>query len=726
MSSSPGPAPLRRIILLAATACGLGLSAGAWLTAAEVARAERQDQELHASQRAMSAARAARDLVPRALDPVDRAFALLQQRQAAVARGDRREAEQLEQQLVQAARRGQDGLRLLGATDANGSVVWLTQPGALPSWVGNQEFFTAHRYGRAGTAIGRSALQAQGNQASVLVTRPLLGREGGFAGIGLAALETARFAQLLPVGSGADQPMLALYQHDGVLVAQGRGTRTGSAPHRLDPRLLAEGTAERQLLRRDAPGGPVNAVAVAPVPGLDLLVMATFDDTAGQAEAQRLAYVAYGLAGLITLVLAGGVLLLARRRPRPAPGERAVASPAVATVAAPNPPTAPTAGGIEDRLADLLDALPAVAYAARIEQDGSCHVTAISPAIERLAGHGPEIFADSARWQRLVDWSSYPPGQTLPERLLTEPEGTVEYRLRRAGGGWVWLRDTARVVARHPDGADILGCLTDVTRERELAAQADSASRVAARGVMAAGLAHELQQPLQVMLFAAENALEALAEGGGGIPEAQARLRRIAAQAERAKTIAVQLRAFSRLEAAALEPVSLPAAVRGALGVAGQALQEAGVELQVRLMNALPQVRGQPVLVEQVLVNLCMNARDAMLVQPAGQRRLRLAAEPSPDGRTVELSVSDSGGGIPPEVLPRVFDPFFSTKPAAQGTGLGLALCRSIMARFGGSIALRNIPGGAEAVLVFQRYQPGRASPAPEPGGAARQAATAG
>jgi C4-dicarboxylate-specific signal transduction histidine kinase len=267
-------------------------------------------------------------------------------------------------------------------------------------------------------------------------------------------------------------------------------------------------------------------------------------------------------------------------------------------------------------------------------------------------------------------------------------------------------------VGRGPGYADVLGWLADVTGEREAAAPADDAGRIAARGVMAAGLAHELNQPLAVMALAAENALEALQEGEAGIPEALLRLRRIAAQAERAKAIAAQLRSFGRLEAAVLEPVCLAAAVRGALGVVGGALAEAGVEVALRMAPNLAAVRGQAVLVEQVVVNLALNARDAMAACPQGQRRLSIIGEPGLEAHEVRLVLRDTGGGVPAEALGRVFDPFFSTKPASQGMGLGLALCRSIMLGFGGSIGLSNLADGrgAEAVLVFQRARHGQAA----------------
>jgi signal transduction histidine kinase len=106
-----------------------------------------------------------------------------------------------------------------------------------------------------------------------------------------------------------------------------------------------------------------------------------------------------------------------------------------------------------------------------------------------------------------------------------------------------------------------------------------------------------------------------------------------------------------------------------------------------------------------LIINLALNARDAMAACPEGRRRLSIIGEPGVEAHEVRLVVRDTGGGIPAEALERVFDPFFSTKPASKGTGLGLPLCRTIMLRFGGSIGLSNLAHGqgAEAVLTFQR-----------------------
>ena len=720
--------PLPYLVLVAVAAGGGALVGAGWWGAAGLAAAEREEQVARATTLVLNAARQAREAIPRALDPADRMLAQLQARQTALARADRREAEQLEQALLTVVRRGQDGIRLLAATDANGNLVWSSQPGTLPTWLGNQDYFIAHRYGRVATAIGRSPSTVVGGQPALVISRPLLGREGGFAGIALVTLEPGRLAQMLPASTASGEAVLALYHQDGALLARGRGAGALAMPAQLDPRLLPETGGERSQMLPDPRDGHAIATATAQVPGLDLVTAATLDDTTGAAATRRLALTGYGLAAGASVLWLGLLGWLGWRQYR----RRPLAEPRPAEPAA--PPGVSRHGRAAGVLPSLIEAMPTASYAALVGEDGSVRITALSPGLERLTGWPPAIFQDPDRWQRCIDWTSYPPGQPLPERLLQEPEAEVEFRLKRADGRWMWLRETCRVVARDAEGIEVVGCLQDVTREHDLARQAEQAARAATQGIVAAGLAHDLKGPLQTISFAAQNGLEALASGAAGTEEVRQRLQRVVMQSERASAIARQLGDFTRLENLKLEAVALPAAVRAVIAEVAQPLQEAGVEVQLRLADNLPPVRGLSLMVEQVLVNLCLNARDAMHGQPAGQRVLRLGAIFRADTDQVEVTVTDSGGGVPPALLERVFDMHFTTKEKSKGSGLGLTLCRFIMTRFGGSIALRNVPGGAEARLLFRRVHP-VAAPAPPkpaavgspvPGGGAIRATAAG
>jgi two-component system sensor kinase FixL len=115
------------------------------------------------------------------------------------------------------------------------------------------------------------------------------------------------------------------------------------------------------------------------------------------------------------------------------------------------------------------------------------------------------------------------------------------------------------------------------------------------------------------------------------------------------------------------------------------------ISLQCEIAENLPQICGEKVRIEQVLLNLLLNAMDTLKEMATHQRHIRMAVKPTADGR-VDLSVTDSGPGIPPDLMERIFENFFSTK--SEGMGLGLALSRSIAESHGGKLLAENVPGG--------------------------------
>ncbi len=552
-----------------------------------------------------------------------------------------------------------DGLQFAAVTDASGRIFWATHAPLLGTSLAEREAFALHRGGRADPLLAPALLDLPGGPRSLLLTRSVTDARG-FAGIALVALDPRRLERTLSEAALVPGLRLALMRADGTGLATG-GTGPASA-------------------------GDLRATA--PLPGTDLIFVATLPPPgAGQAP------LLYGLAALATLLALGAPLLIGR------PGNAAAPSPA------------------------LDDAIPAVGYRALVEPGGGLRLTEIGPGVERLTGWAPESALRPGWRARGVDTATLPVGPDLPERLRREAQAATEYRFRRADGGWMWLRETARVIGRGPAGAEVAGALEDISAERELALQAAAAAKFATLGEMAAGLAHELNQPIAIMSLAAENAAEALESGEDGVEDALVRLRRIMSQADRAKAIVTQLRAFSRVDVATTEPVDLGAAVQGMMVLAGQALRDAAVQVQIRLPDALPPVVGQAVLVEQVLLNIALNARDALNESSPERRRLRIEAEAGPGAEEVTLRVSDNGPGIPEEVLARLFEPFYTTKPPGLGTGLGLSISRTIMRGLGGRIEATNGPaGGAEFTLTFRRaaapaappVEPRVAAPAPK------------
>jgi C4-dicarboxylate-specific signal transduction histidine kinase len=345
---------------------------------------------------------------------------------------------------------------------------------------------------------------------------------------------------------------------------------------------------------------------------------------------------------------------------------------------------------------DMLGALPATLYRAEIFPDRSLSFTSVSENVERMTGL---TWADIARpdaWRERVHPADLPALTHHLDALYRDGESTAEYRFRHGDGHTVWLREQARIVAvgQH-GGADIMGYLADVSGERMLQAQALASAKLATLGRMSAALAHELTQPISVMMLAAENGLDAHETmGAGAVHVMAAKLGRILEQTRRAQGLVEHLRMFGRSDEGQSEAVDLASAVDGALLLCSSVLERGGVAVEVLVPHGLPPVAANPVMLEQVIVNLLLNARDAMQRVPDSQRRVTLRAQALEDDR-VELQVADSGRGLPPEAMARLFEPFFTTKGPGQGMGLGLSICHGIIRSFGGEITGENAAQGA-------------------------------
>jgi len=208
--------------------------------------------------------------------------------------------------------------------------------------------------------------------------------------------------------------------------------------------------------------------------------------------------------------------------------------------------------------------------------------------------------------------------------------------------------------------------------------------KLAAVGTLAAGVAHELNQPLMVIRGYAQ---ELLADPRIADPEIQEDLRRIEGQTGRMVAIIVHLRDFSRQSKGQRQATDLNQVVTQAFTFVGQQLKLRNIAVVQELTPGLPPVWADTLQIEQVLLNLITNARDA--VEGAGTGTLTIRTAPTEDGR-VALSVTDTGPGIPPEVRARMFDPFYTTKEVGKGTGLGLSICHGIVQEHGGEIQVES------------------------------------
>jgi len=216
--------------------------------------------------------------------------------------------------------------------------------------------------------------------------------------------------------------------------------------------------------------------------------------------------------------------------------------------------------------------------------------------------------------------------------------------------------------------------------------------KLATVGRLAAGIAHEVGNPLGAIAGYADLGRDRLARGAP--LEADDCLARIGAEAGRIDRIVRDLLDFARPAPLALAPVSLAAAADAAVRLARVQPRFRQVEVVLSLPADLPAVVADEGRLAQVLLNLLLNAGDAM----AGKGRLELRAAATEGA--IEVAIADEGPGIAPEDLPRVFDPFFTTKAPGAGTGLGLAICHRIVESFGGEISAANGPGGGAIIRL--------------------------
>jgi two-component system C4-dicarboxylate transport sensor histidine kinase DctB len=238
---------------------------------------------------------------------------------------------------------------------------------------------------------------------------------------------------------------------------------------------------------------------------------------------------------------------------------------------------------------------------------------------------------------------------------------------------------------------------------RETRDAAVQAGKLAVLGQMAAGITHELNQPLTALTTLSDNANQ-LAERGR-IDEVRSNLTHISRLAERMGRIVSHIKAFSRKGDAARAAVSVDEAIRQALMLVESRRRQVGVTVVAAPVPADLAVWANAVRLEQVLVNLIRNAIDATAEAPqSASAAVHVGVEP--DEKWVRITVRDFGAGIPADVLPRLFEPFFTTKDEGQGLGLGLAISLAIVEDFGGRLTGHNAQdgnGGAQFIIELER-----------------------
>ncbi len=237
-------------------------------------------------------------------------------------------------------------------------------------------------------------------------------------------------------------------------------------------------------------------------------------------------------------------------------------------------------------------------------------------------------------------------------------------------------------------------------------------ARLVEMGSMASALSHELKQPLFTIALAAENGAWQLGDASEGIlGKAATKFRKIGEQATRARDIIDRMARYSRADNTALEVFNLFDAVQSATSFLRPVFVQTGVSVNINdVSSARPMVRMARIGLEQIVVNALHNSADAIVqAREAGRNaegHIQVTLADGPDD-SVQLTVSDDGIGLPKEVTDKVFSPFFTTKAAGKGTGLGLYICQQIADEVGGRISLESgVEAGAVFWLTIPRYHP--------------------
>jgi PAS domain S-box-containing protein len=323
----------------------------------------------------------------------------------------------------------------------------------------------------------------------------------------------------------------------------------------------------------------------------------------------------------------------------------------------------------------------------------------VSPYIERLVGIAAAAVPTMRALLRRVHRADRRAVLRATERNAFE----LEYRLRSAQGEWKWVRTRAKVVSRDGAGAArrVVGASADVTERKHLEQTLQLRDRLSSLGTLAAGVAHEVNNPLCYVLANLNFVLGALsasqlAQGGEQAEDVLVALRDARAGAERMREVVRDLRLLSRTDDDTVGPVNVEAALDAAIALVRHELRH-----RARLLTqygGVPEVRANAARLNQVFLNLLINAVQAIPDGAADVNVIRVGTRLQ-DG-DVLVEIQDSGCGIDPNVLPRIFDPFFTTKPVGVGTGLGLSISHRIVTSLGGRLDAESTPGHGSTFRV--------------------------
>jgi len=361
----------------------------------------------------------------------------------------------------------------------------------------------------------------------------------------------------------------------------------------------------------------------------------------------------------------------------------------------------------EDRYRTLVERLPAITYVAELGADGPWHY--VSPQIETILGFAPQEFlADPMNWLNNVHAEDREV-VLAAEKLFQETHELfqAEYRMIARDGRVLWFRDEGVMLQAAAGEHRLLmqGVLYDITEHKRLEEQLRHSQKLEAVGQLAGGVAHDFNNLLMVIQAHNERLRARLAASDAGYKDAVEIDRAVV----RATALTQQLLAFSRRQVLQLKVIDLNGVVTEVAKMLDR-LIPANIELKILAAASPNYIKADAGQIEQVILNLVVNARDAML--EGGRltietKNVELRATHAgshtriPAGKYVVLSVNDNGTGMHKDVQAKIFEPFFTTKKPGEGTGLGLAIVYGVVKQTGGWITTRSDLGVGTTVDIY-------------------------
>jgi PAS domain S-box-containing protein len=591
---------------------------------------------------------------------------------------------------------GVQQVRQVTIVDSQGKpLYWAHAFSGPPPDLSDRSYFIAQRDGTAaGMFMSEPLVTRSEGRTSVVLSRRLDDENGHFAGVIAATVDLEDLKQFYRAANVGMGTAIQLIRDDGTLLV--RNPPVLDAVGKQFP-ALATPTVVPAARIVNPIDGHADFIAVVPVGNSRLRIGVTRESSAAlqpwRSETIRVA------ARTLVLTLLGSltiVVLLSQLR-RVAAGEKALRES-------------------EERYALAMEG----ANEGHWDWDIRADRLFLSPKMKLLGGQSEdrEISTRASWLNQIVMHSDDSPRFEAAVKDHLEgltPRFECEYRVRQRDGNWHWLLSRGRcLVDSQGKPYRFAGSAIDVTEQKkaqtekeQLEAQLRQSQKMEAIGTLAGGIAHDFNNILGAILGYGELALQHCA--------VQSELRRyldnVMHAAERAKLLVERILGFSRSGLGDRVPVNVESVVTETLELLEASLPT-GIRLQSRIDAGNAAVIGDATDLHQVVMNLCTNAMQAM--QLGGLLNVDLERIEVSDPRTlsrgslargpyVRLSVSDTGAGIPPEILERMFDPFFTTKDVGEGTGLGLSLVHGIVADFGGAI---DVSTNAEAGTRFEIWLP--------------------